>query len=363
MKIVDEKSLEFLMHGFDTVQCAYFLEPAGKERIDFDWLTRERENIKQRKDKEPKHISLGAWDFLLHPFGSSSGYPIVISNEDFRIEMGEFNFPSFFVTFRSQGLWKESAFLLHQKFLKWAEYMGYAFKEKESLSRVDFCFDYHLPEIDFNEDYFVSRSSKDSQYRDNGRIETFRIGKGDIILRVYDKVSEIKQKSEKVWFYLLWGRDCDVWRIEWQIRKPVLRQFGIRTFENLKERQGDLLRYLAGEHDTLRIPNEDKNRSRWVLHPLWIDLQERVRQIESLGVSRVIGQPGVLQERMVRIGISVYGYLKRVAAIRCTQRREELIKFDEAMEALKDQMLIIHDPLNWRIDVQKRIDAIRCGEW
>jgi hypothetical protein len=75
---------------------------SGGKGIDFELLTRERESIKQTKSKEPKKVRIGECDFLLYPFGSSSGYPIIISNEDFKIEMGEFNKPNFFVTFRSE---------------------------------------------------------------------------------------------------------------------------------------------------------------------------------------------------------------------------------------------------------------------
>ncbi len=107
---MENKSFDNLIHGFDTVQCAYFLESARKKGIDFELLTREREAIKQTRSKDPKRISLGGSDFLLYPFGSSSGYPIIITNEDFKIEMGEFNNPNFFVTFRSQGIWKSSVF-------------------------------------------------------------------------------------------------------------------------------------------------------------------------------------------------------------------------------------------------------------
>ena len=98
---MENKSFDNLIHGFDTVQCAYFLE-SRREGIDFELLTRERENMKRTKSKEPQKITLGKCDFFLHPFGSSSGYPIIITNEDFKIEMGEFNNSNFFVTFRSE---------------------------------------------------------------------------------------------------------------------------------------------------------------------------------------------------------------------------------------------------------------------
>lgn len=56
--------------------------------------------------------------------------------------------------------------------------------------------------------------------------------------------------------------DSDVWRIEGQARKTWLRLVGIKTFQDLEERQGDLLRYLVNEYTTLHTRTEDSNRSR-----------------------------------------------------------------------------------------------------
>lgn len=352
-----------LIHGFDTIQCAYFME-SKRKGIDFELLARERESIKRTKSKEPQKMTLGEHDFLLHPFGSSSGYPIIITNEDFRIEMGEFNNPNFFVTFRSQGIWRSSVFDLHDRFIDWAKGVGFEPYGSESISRIDYCFDYSLPEIDFDEDCFVSRSNKDSKHREDGKAQTFTFGKGDVVLRVYDKVAEIKQQSDKAWFFVLWGGvDQDVWRIEWQVRKDILLRYGIKTFNDLYKKLGDLLKYLSEEHDTLRVPNDDSNRSRWPLHHLWEDLQEKIKCINQTGVREPYDKEIVLDERMMRIAIIVYGYLKRVAAIHCVKEGKNMILEQEAVEHLCKRMWKVHDPLNWQIDVKKRIDAIGCGEW
>lgn len=198
--------MNLLLHGYDTLQCAYYLAKTDSPVIDFQRLAQEREAIRQSKFKEPVAITLGDSQFLLSPYGTSSGYPFVINNEDFKIEFGEFNNPSFFVSFKSQALWQSSAFLLHEKFLAWAASAGFVPYRPESLSRVDYCFDYHLTMIDFGQDSFLSRSDKDSQHRQDGKVQTFTFGRGDIVLRVYDKVAEISQQSDKVWFFLLWGR-------------------------------------------------------------------------------------------------------------------------------------------------------------
>lgn len=116
--------------------------------------------------------------------------------------------------------------------------------------------------MDFDEDNFDSLSNKDAKYRENGKPQNFQFGRDDIVLRIYDKVAEIKQQSGKTWFYKLWWQDSGVWRIEWQIRKNILRRFGIRTFADLNDQQGDLLRYLAGEHTTLRVKSDDGTESR-----------------------------------------------------------------------------------------------------
>lgn len=356
-------SLQFLLHGIDTVQCAYYLFPGNGCAIDFEMLAYEKEKIRHSKSKSPAALELAGQGFLLQPFGSGSGYPFILENEHFKIECGEFNHPAFFVTFRSQALWEKSAWLLHEDFLSWASKAGLKSCGEESLSRVDFSFDYHLPIIDFCEDNFKSRSTKDSKHRDSGKTQTFTFGKGDIVLRVYNKVAEIEQQSYKVWFFLLWGRDTDVWRIEWQIRKPILKKFGINTFNDLAQYQGELLRYLAEEHDTLRVPNADSNSSRWPLHPLWQNLQHQISQLHNQAAKRVVGQPAALEERMQRMAISIYGYLKRIAAIRFIQDGRSFPTPDSSLRHIEQMIGKLHDPLSWEVDVDKRIKEIMYGQW
>lgn len=359
----DQASYRLLLHGIDTVQCGYYLTPPRAKYLDFAKLARIKEQLRMDKSREPRAVMLGGTEFFLQPYGSSSGYPFVLSNADCKIELGEFNSPSFFVTYRSQALWAQSAAALHTKFLDWALTLGCELQKPETLSRLDFCFDYLLAERDFDEDSFVSLSSKDSQHREHGAIQTFTFGKGDVVLRVYDKVAEIKQQSAKVWFHALWGQDEHVWRIEWQVRKAILRAFSIRTFADLQEHQGTLLSFLATHHDTLRSRTEDSNRSRWPLHPLWVDLQQRIGELHTLGTKQVDGKELALEERLVRLTISIYGYLKRMAAVSCVTQEQPMMTEEEAYRLLGERLRLLFDPLSWKPDVQKRIKAIELGEW
>ncbi len=351
-----------LLHGIDTIQCAYYLLPQGQAQIDFVQLRAQRESLREAKTPEPQPIQLGDMEFLLAPHGSASGYPFVLSNAEYRIEFGEFNNPSFYVTYRSEALWREPAEALHRRFLAWAAGMGFAPVRPETLSRVDFCFDYHLPVMDFEADAFVSLATKDSQHRANGAVQTFTFGRGEVVLRVYDKVAEILELSEKVWLFELWGEDRDVWRIEWQVRKEVLRRFGIRTYAELNAQAGELLRYLATEHDTLRKRTRDRNRSRWPLHPLWRDLHAQIERFKAEGVTRAIDPMRQIEERIARIGLALNGYLKHFAALRCVQRRQDSMPHDKALTELQRLLCRVHDEFTWRLDVTKRIQCVRLGE-
>lgn len=85
----------------------------------------------------------------------------------------------------------------------------------------------------------------------------------------------------------------------------------IRTFADLNDQQGDLLRYLAEEHTTLRFKSEDGNRSRWALHPLWVDLQTQIQKLNATGIYREVDEMGVLNERLMRMAVSINGYMRQ----------------------------------------------------
>lgn len=73
---MENKNFNNLIHGFDTVQCGYFMEGTGKKGIDYQLLWQKKERMRVSKNKDPELISSGEWKFLLHPFGTASGYPL-----------------------------------------------------------------------------------------------------------------------------------------------------------------------------------------------------------------------------------------------------------------------------------------------
>ncbi len=150
------------------------------------------------------------------------------------------------------------------------------------------------------------------------------------------------------------------------MRKGSLRNCGIQTFDDLQHRQGKLLQLLVNEHTTLRIKEDDSNRSRWALHPLWQDFTEQVAKIEileGLDTLNKLDMNALLEERKMRIAISVYGYLKRIAAIQCLQQGKDQISVTEAQALLSMVVRHVHNPLSWSFDVEERVTEMRLGKW
>jgi hypothetical protein len=343
------------------VQVCYYLRLESGATFSFEELMLARERLRALKIRGGTIVEVGGWTLSIRPYGSSSGFPLVLDHADFTIECGEFNQPSFYVTLRSAALWRQGALSLHEMFLAWAGSVGLVPDRPEKLSRADFAFDYWLSAVDFTPDNVVSLSSKDSQHREDGAVQTITYGKSDVVLRLYNKVVEIEQQSQKVWLFDLWGVKENVWRIEWQVRKDVLRRFSLRTFEDLFDGQGDVLRYLATEHDSLRVPVADTNRSRWPLHPLWKDLVQQIESFSAQGVYREVDPQAVLRERLQGVAVAVYGYQKRAAAILALLRDQPEVGLGDCQQQLSKLIGRLHDPLSWGFDVKIRREEMMTG--
>ena len=157
------------------------------------------------------------------------------------------------------------------------------------------------------------------------------------------------------------GAIREVWRIEWQVRKAILRRFEIRTIEHLTERCGDLLRYLAFDHDRLLIASEDSNKSRWSEHELWADLQNLVSDWPGFGVHKVVPLQAHVRQRRQQVAIVIYGMLKQFAALESFSGLQGTPKVEQAISSFERGMRDYHDAYTWQKDVESRIAKIRLG--
>ncbi len=83
---MNDQGYALLLHGIDTLQCAYYLCQERAGEFDFGQLLQTRESLRQLGTRDGSPLSLGGVPFLLHPHGTRSGYSFLLTGEDFRIE-------------------------------------------------------------------------------------------------------------------------------------------------------------------------------------------------------------------------------------------------------------------------------------
>ncbi len=352
-----------LAHGIDSLYVSYFFETANS-LIDWEELAVCRERSRQRRFATGEEIVIGSENFWLMPYGKKP-YSYVLSNADFEVRLAEHLQPCCYVQFYSEALWRDGAQALHMRLLHWAGSVSLFRSRKPVVSRSDWAFDFHLPSIDFDGDNFVSRGRMKGRWDNGENITGFQIGKGDVVVRVYDKVAEIQAQSGKVWMFQVWGQDKEVWRVEFQVRGPVLQQHGIRSPNDLFDLQYDLLRELAGSHTTLRTPNGDANRSRWQLHPLWRALREAIANRPQEGLVRSINPASSLRLRRYQQIKSLYGSIKGLGAILSIGRPDgKVMGFNDTLKAIRVLMFKReHDPAEWEAELQDRVQRHGLGKW
>jgi len=152
-------------------------------------------------------------------------------------------------------------------------------EEPANISRVDlfadFCANLRMDTFDPLEDWVTRTGAIDLHYR-FGQFSGWSFGMGgDIGARLYDKTLEIEKKSRKfflhdLWREVGWNGERQVWRIEFEAKRDVLKELGILKLDNLLQLQAALWLYLTQDWLRLAVPSfTDSNQTRWPNHALW----------------------------------------------------------------------------------------------
>lgn len=152
-------------------------------------------------------------------------------------------------------------------------------KELANISRVDlfvdFCADLRMEAFNPLESWVTHTQSIDLHYR-FGQFSGWSFGMGGHIgARLYDKTLEVEKKSHKFFLHDLWraaGWDgkSQVWRMEFEAKRDVLKELGIYKLDHLLQLQSALWLYLTQDWLRLAVPSStDNNQTRWLNHPLW----------------------------------------------------------------------------------------------
>ena len=308
-------------HGVDTlVLNIYYRNAAGKpckEDIPLelkDQLDAWKHVAIVAEEPVPVPLSFEGASLHMYPNGAGKGqWRWLLCCESFNllISMGRLNCIAQ-VRLSSEFLW--SCRMMDDAWLRVEMFLSDFFNRRiyVQVSEVHLCVDiagWEVESIDQRRD-FVSRSRKRGTYEVTDlHIEDFSYGLtrsgflfsrgGPISCVIYDKTREIRQKSQKWWFHDIWesnGWKAEeqpvVWRVEFRFKREVLHELsveeefhGVEDAFDLSDRLPALWAYACGHvgsddegiHDgwlRLVVPGADSNRSRWVTHPLWQEVQQ-----------------------------------------------------------------------------------------
>lgn len=300
----------FLVSGYDTIE-----ESASVFIFEQTWAALEsaKQYAKERNtgSNQAYTTKLGGMEFQIKPHGGD-GVTFLLSNSRFTVAIRPAKVAyNLSITYRSRTLWEygaqEARKMIWDALLR--EMKPRAVEDPETgemridawrrLSRVDYAFDFHAPEMTDEIgpemlDRMVCHSSSKVRWdfkiqNEDGeqeayvmgtssRIQTLTVGKkGSLQLQLYKKSDEITEKSQKTWMHKLWNRAGlepdggaydDVWRIELRYGREYLGKRGIDTFEDFDGNKEQLI--CEGlEKRRMTDRTRDTNRRRWPLHPMW----------------------------------------------------------------------------------------------
>ncbi len=265
--------------------------------------------------------------------------------------------PNVFVSLNSHFLWDQgerAAVVVVQKEL--SELAQGTIRECR-MSRCDLAVDLLVPgglTDGFIRDHAVSRAGEQRIVVKHSAMQTHYIGapNSEISLRVYNKSIEIL-RSNKLWFLPLWGlvENANVWRFEFQVRRPMLDACQINSLEDLLTKRGELWRYLTESWFSLRL-HDDENATRRTVHPLWGTLQ---------GCAERLGPRGEPLRRVRCLPSTDSQCVMKQAASRLVgfAARERLSEFDDALMKLCEALRCEFQDRNFVEECQ--LKAIQLG--
>jgi hypothetical protein len=186
------------------------------------------------------------------------------------------SFPNVYLSPTAKSLWTSGMDAVVDGIINLLSEFG-ATIDKVQVSRCDLAADFYIDgglTYDFLRSHRVSRSKAGNQYEYDATLETYYVGTKSAPLqaRIYDKFKAVMKRPESAFFLNLWGGPVEAWRVEFQIRRAKLREFGIHTIDDLKAHSGGLWSYLTNDWLSFRLA-DSTNTKRRTVHPWWQAVQ------------------------------------------------------------------------------------------
>ncbi len=237
---------------------------------------------KNPENQKLAQISIGDHLFQVKDRGKFP-YEFILADRWYRIQVAGLNAeraPLAHVKIASEALTFEGPERVEADLRSVVESLGLIDGEA-SVSRVDLCVDF-VTDTDIGgirEREWVTRARLMSRYYVGRQFSGLSIAIGGALsARLYNKTLELEKSGKnylcQIWEDLGWDGVQDVWRQEFQFRREVLRQLGVKSFSSLLALLGGLWVYASSDWLRLTCPDpSDNTQTRWPTHPMWSVLQ------------------------------------------------------------------------------------------
>ncbi|HEX3842645.1 MAG TPA: hypothetical protein VHU85_17775 [Acidimicrobiales bacterium] len=189
-----------------------------------------------------------------------------------------------------------------------------------TVSRIDLHADWQGWELSGDDRHrFLCRADARATYEDGGILTGFEFGRRSsktVCARIYDKTAESAKNGSDYWADV-WGADYDneshVVRVEFEINRVGLRQYGLDTPEEVLAATGALWADLTSTWLSYRRRTEDETKSRWPIALEWEQIR-RARLVDgTFGIRRMYEGRRRGDLRMLAPGL--VGYLSSFAVL------------------------------------------------
>lgn len=271
--------LRFLRWGIDSLYLSYQGElfPDVNDRLA---LLKAKAQSERAEHQVRAQYAIGEHLFEVKDKGSSF-FNYVMEDNAFRIQLSRpgKSVPMAYVKLSSEYLTHKTPEQAEQALYALLSQLG-TINSQANVSRVDMFVDF-VSDQDmegWNREAWVTHASSVNAYAVDNHFTGWAIGLGGVMAaRLYDKKLEIFKSNKgylmPLWQHAGWQPEEPVWRLEFEFKRQILTQKGLVTLRDVLTNLNGLWSYATTEWLKLTIPNpEDKNRTRWPIHPLWASL-------------------------------------------------------------------------------------------